>query len=159
MKCKVFGNLTFKKRNKKENRHKNDSKETEDEVTNKMKGNKIETTNKELEEIKKAKIEKVGNFFFSIRKRVIEGKKCPMEVNPETKKLAVPKAEIKLVSLKYCVDTLQNNKSHEDFKLIIDDKKRRVNEFLNLKEGTFVAQEESFDKNDSKIQDVKETSL
>ena len=59
--------------------------------------------------------------------------------------LAVTKKQIKEVSLKYCQDTLKNNEPEEEYMGKINDKKERLEKFLNEEEGDFEASREVFD--------------
>ena len=87
---------------------------------------------------------------WELKKRVIGGKKAVMEtnaiLNPATGSLAISKAEIKEVSVKYCKKTLANNEPEENFKEDMVLKERVVKDFLNSSSGTFTARKETFDK-------------
>ena len=73
----------------------------------------------EIEEIKKLKISKVGKIW-EMKKKIVGGKKASMEttaiVDPENNKLVVSKKQIISVTLKYCKETLNNNKPTEEYK-------------------------------------------
>ena len=60
-------------------------------------------------------------------KRVIGGKRgdtvATAVVNPKTGNLVVSNAEIKKVSLQYCIETLSSNLPAEGFQKVFEDKK------------------------------------
>ena len=92
---------------------------------------------------------------WKIRKKVIGGKEKEMEanaiVNPATNKLVVSRREVKEVTLKYCVETLKSNEPEEAFADEIENKRETVKNFMNLKEGNFKANFETFQSNVAKF--------
>ena len=102
-----------------------------------------------MEKIEKSSKNKVGKVW-EIKKTIIGGKKAAQEataiLNPTTGKLAVSKKEIKEVSLKYCIETLANNKPEEGFEEEINRKKKLVQDLLKLKGGNFEASIDTYRK-------------
>ena len=74
--------------------------------------------NQEIEELKKKKLSKVGNYW-EIRKEVIGGKKLNILataiIDPISGKLVTSKQKIKEVTLQYCKDTLTNYDPHVQY--------------------------------------------
>ena len=101
----------------------------------------------EIQEIRKLKKGKVGQIW-ELRKRIMGGKKATMEptsiINPDNGKAAVTRREIKEVTLKYCMKTLENNKPEPEFEKEIEEKKTKVKEFLKKTDGTFETNEKTF---------------
>ena len=65
-------------------------------------------------------------------------------INPETGMLAVTKEDILKATLKYCKETLKNNKPSAEFRGERKRKNEEVANYLLLKEGTFQASKETF---------------
>ena len=68
-------------------------------------------------------------------------------VNPKNGQLVVSKGEMKKIVLQYCKDTLANNEPEDQYKELIEGKKKKVSSLLNLKDGSFRAKLKTFDKN------------
>ena len=108
----------------------------------------------ELNSIKKTKNGKAGQVW-AVRKKVIGEKKTkilPTAItDPKTNKLVVNSNEIKEVTLKYCIDTLRNNEQEDAFKNKITNKKEKVKNLLEEKDGEFEASKEIFSFNVNKF--------
>ena len=106
--------------------------------------------NVELKEIKEKKRGKAGQVW-EIRKRVLGGKKAKNVAtcirNPNTGKLVVGKRDIMETTLKYCIETLANNKIEERFETEVNNKKEKVKLILDKKDGVFEAKQETFNQN------------
>ena len=146
VKFKAFGKRTLGKTNKAKDTNESVA---EDELEEKE--NKTEQKIKEIVNMKTGKANKV----WEIRKRVLGGTKNEREnsaiINPDTGKLAVTTKEIKTVSLKYCQETLKNNKPEDDYKEHIEAKKNKVAELMNMNDGEFSTSKETFVKMVKKV--------
>ena len=139
---KSFGKVTIDNNKHKEEHKEEDSGDdeckgtTEEEKAEELFKEQQRVAAEELEKIEKSSKNKVGKVW-EIKKTIIGGKKAAQEataiLNPTTCKLAVSKKEIKEVSLKYCIETLANNKPEEGFEEEIDRKKKLVQDLLKLK--------------------------
>ena len=156
VKFKAFGKVTLASKDDKPKKEKESNENTtEEEKARSLHDEQTKVAENELSEIGKTKSGKVGKVW-EIKKRILGGKKGAMEataiINPETGKLAVSKREIKQASLTYCINTLANNEPiNTFFANHIEEKKAKVQEFLKLKEGNFVASEDTFYKSVSKF--------
>ena len=107
----------------------------------------MKTVEAELDKIKETKNGKAGQIW-KIREKVLGGKRNKMLptaiVDPKTNKLVVNKDTIKEVTLQYCVDTLNNNTPEVGFETIIKEKKEKVKQLLEVKEGSFESSLETF---------------
>lgn len=151
IKHKAFGKVTIRNKTKGSKDHEavtgNDLEEQVKEDERKAE--------KEIEEIKAMKGGRVGHIW-TIRKKVLGGERGMKEataiLNPETKKVATTKNEIKEVTLRYCKETLESNEPDEEFKTEIEAKRQRVKDLMSMKNGEFVATEETFKENLKKFQ-------
>ena len=156
IKFKAFGKVTLTTKVAKLVKEKESNKdETEEETAKKLHEEQTENAENELKEIVKTNTGKVGKVW-EIKKRILGGKKGAMEstaiINPDTGKLALSKTEIKQASLKYCIATLANNAPRNNFFAShIEYKKAKVQHFLTLRDGNFVASEETFYRNIAKF--------
>ena len=95
------------------------------------------------------KTSKVGRVW-EVKKRIIGGKKATIEatavVNPHDGKLAVSRKQIKTVTLRYCKDTLGNNRPAKGFENVIKAKKDDLERKLLECEGSFKPTEETFNR-------------
>ena len=80
-------------------------------------------------------------------------------INPLNGDLTVSKGEMKAIALKYCKDTLANNEPEEEFKELIETKKRSVESFLNLKGGSFKTSIATFNKNLKKFRNKEQVRI
>ena len=155
IKFQAFGKVTIENKAGKSLKEKENKETSEEEIAKKLLEEQTAIAEHELNEIDKAKIGKVGKVW-EIKKRIMGGKKGAMEataiINPTTNKLAVSRNEIKQATLQYCVDTLANNEpANIYFEKHIKEKKKKVEDFLNLKDGDFKATEDTFYRNLAKF--------
>ena len=110
--------------------------------------------NEELEKIKACKNGKAGKIW-NIRKKVLGGKDKNMVskaiTNPKNGKMTLNKKEIKEVTLKYCMETLSNNKPDPGYEDEIKKKIEFVKQFMLSKDGEFEASKDTFDYNITKF--------
>ena len=122
------------------NKDKDTGNETEAEKAKNIFEEEMSRAEEEIGEIKKLKLSKVGQIW-EMKKKIVGGKKSPMKttaiVDPETNKLALSKKQIISVTLKYCKETLNNNKPTEEFKDIILAKKKEMSQRLEETKGNF----------------------
>ena len=147
IKYQAFGKVTI-------NKSKHDKTEYEKETTLEDEWKEQEKkTMIEVEKIENANTSKMGRIW-NIRKEVLglnkKQESCAI-INPKTGKLAVTKKEILETTLKYCKETLENNDPEEDYKQLINEKKRKVKELIETKEGVFETDINTFHKNIQKF--------
>ena len=110
--------------------------------------NKI--VSEELEKIKASKNGRAG-IIWEVRKKVIGKKKNNIVAraikNPTNGKMAVNKKEIKEITLKYCMETLENNQPEKEYETEIRNKKEFVKQFMKETNGSFETYKETFDYN------------
>ena len=80
-------------------------------------------------------------------------------LDPTTGKLVVSNHNIKAVSLKYCKDTLANNKPHPNYQEEIFMKKKEVEIKLLEEKVDFNISEETFDTIISKFKDQEKKTM
>ena len=127
--------------------------ETEDEEAKKDQAKvlyeeELKRAEEEVQNINKGHTSKVGKIW-EIRKRIIVGKTACLEstaiVNPENGKVVVSKRQIQEVTLKYCTETLSNNKVGSEYEEIIEAKKKEMKTKLGELGGDFKPQMETFE--------------
>ena len=145
IKFRAFGKVTLRDR-------RDDSSETKpikETNADEMFEEEAKRVEAELDDIKKNHNGRVGKVW-EVRRRIMGSNKAPNEttaiLNPETKKLAVNKAEIKEATLKYCKATLENNPPEERYKESIKEKKDKVKERMEESDGNFNISEELFEE-------------
>ena len=117
IKHKSFGKVTIGNKKIQHDKDSDTGNETEEEKAKNIFEEEVSRADEEIEEIKKLKISKVGKIW-EMKKKIVGGKKASMEttaiVDPENNKLVVSKKQIISVTLKYCQETLNNNKPTEE---------------------------------------------
>ena len=138
IKFKAFGKATVKNNHKRQFEVDKDT--TDDHKAKQIFEGQVKKVNDEIEHIKKTKAGKVG-MIWDIRKRVVGGRKNHIKataiVDPKDGKLIVSRAEVKNVTLKYCKETLANNKPTKDFEEFILSKQKKVAYKMQEKQGNF----------------------
>ena len=128
-----------------------DNKESDAEYIYKEQEKKVE---EELEKLKSCKNGKAGKVW-QIRKNVIGVKKSKMVptaiIDPSTGKMIKNKNYIKEITLKYCIDTLANNHPAKGFEELIETKKKKVAMLMELTDGSFETNFETFKYNINKF--------
>ena len=143
IKYKAFGKVTIQnKRETRKETEKDKPKENE-----KLWEAQVERAEKEIREIETQEGGKVGQVW-EMRKRILGEKKRKVEataiINPDNKKLIVGRNEIKEVTLNYCKETLSNNEPKEEYKSLIEEKKKAVEDLNKETGGEFVVNKEVF---------------
>ena len=130
IKFKSFGKVTLNKKNEKKNGEEDDDTSEEEKASSLLEAqeNKMK---EELDEIRKVNTGKIGRIW-RMRTKILGRKKEELKataiINPDTHKLEVSKQQIKQTTLKYCVDTLKNNEAEEEFKDVIENRRKVIEE-------------------------------
>ena len=128
-------------------------------IYTKNRGKKVE---EELEKLKGRKNGKAGKVR-QIRKSVIGGKTSKIILtaikDPATGKMIKNKNDIKKITLKYCIDTLTNNDAAEGFEEGINKKKIEVARLMEMNDGEFEINCETFKFNINKFKEKPKRTM